>query len=634
MRMGERKRARRRLRTASPALAASLLVLVPTVASAHLERTSYWPDPAPDTSVTPPAGGGIPKARSLASALDRSARGDTRVVCQNASLRSAFKAIRRARKKGVEIRPSEGRRKISALTELKYKRLNRAFFKRCRFKSIQTAVNHSGNNDRVVIMPGVYTEPRSRAQPTNDPRCDRYEEQSEQSAGALSYSYQVHCPNDQSLIFVQGRELGPGQDPPPQEDRFGIPNLGPCARCNLQIEGSAPGPDETIVDAGDPRAGNGGPSGAGSAKDVGIRADRADGFVLRNVTFRHAIEHTVYVHETDGYLLDRWQAYYAGEYGALMFTSDHGLTKNCDSVGNGDSAVYPGGAPDTGEQREEPVARLNQTITHCDIHHNTLGYSGTMGNGTQVTRNDFYDNSTAIATDSFYAGGHPGYPQDGASFNKNEIYSNNFNSYKPQSDVIPRVPVPVGTGILIAGGNNNDVSGNRIWDNWRRGTMLISVPDVVSGETSAFSTSHRNKYHDNAMGVGPNGQAMPNGVDFWWDDHPNQHDNCWFSNTGSDGTATSVTTEPPAPLIPSSCSNTSTGATYPTKAPALGGCAASIETDSYNAEACEWFTDPPRPGSGGGARTSSSRAMTARPSRFCQLLPGRTLTCTPFRGRP
>jgi hypothetical protein len=61
------------------------------------------------------------------------------------------------------------------------------------------------------------------------------------------------------------------------------------------------------------------------------------------------------------------------------------------------------------------------------------------------------------------------------------------------SDVDPRVPVPVGVGIFIAGGNNNNISGNRIYDNWRRGTMLIHVPDSLSDEkkTTVNSTSHR-----------------------------------------------------------------------------------------------------------------------------------------------
>ena len=96
---------------------------------------------------------------------------------------------------------------------------------------------------------------------------------------------------------------------PPREDRHGIPDLGPCIRCNLQIEGSGVSADDVVIDAGhvSPRQ----RAAVGPVKDVGIRVDRADGFVLRNVTVRHAAEHGIYVLETDGYLLDRFKAFYS-----------------------------------------------------------------------------------------------------------------------------------------------------------------------------------------------------------------------------------------------------------------------------------------------------------------------------------
>ena len=243
----------------------------------------------------------------------------------------------------------------------------------------------------------------------------------------------------------------------------------------MQIEGSGARPDDVSSTPATSSAGNGGPSGVGSKKDVALKADRADGFVLRNLTVRHAAEHDVYVLETDGYLLDRVKFFYAGEYGQLMFTSDHGLTQNCEGVGNGDSAVYPGGAPETGRrhgaQRARTLAtrpstrsaRLNQKITRCDLHHNNLGYSGTMGNAAHIIHNNFYGNTAGIATDSFYAGGHPGFPQSASVFENNRIYSNNFNDYAPRlGRQVDRSGVPLGTGILIAGGNGDIVRDNHI----------------------------------------------------------------------------------------------------------------------------------------------------------------------------
>jgi parallel beta helix pectate lyase-like protein len=249
-----------------------------------------------------------------------------------------------------------------------------------------------------------------------------------------------------------------------------------------------------------------------------------------------------------------------------------------------------------------------------------------------VVNNDFYDNGTAIATDSFYAGGHPGYPQDGAIFENNRIYSNNFNSYLPGSDVEPKVPVPVGVGILIAGGNGNEIRGNRIWDNWRRGTMLINVPDSFSGSSGANSVSHRNRYHDNVMGIAPDGSKLANGVDFWWDEAPVQEDNCWFGNGA-------VTTDPPDPLMPSNCDNTSTGVTYPAKFNTeLLPCAGSIAGGTYDATTCPWFVTPEKPSSGGAGgmglpARASGAPKVALLAPDCRLV-GSTLSCNGLLDRP
>jgi Right handed beta helix region len=617
-------------------LASTTLALAIATATAfgHVERSSYWPDPAPDTSVKPAAGGKIPKARSLASALKAKPPGKTRVVCQRASLRKAVRSINSAHKQGIILRPSQGTKKLSAKQARKLKRLNGAFKRRCKFSSIQAAISRSHNNDRVVIMPGKYLEAASRAKPTNDPNCAQYKETSDDGQGAATFRYQVTCPNDQNLIYLQGRALTDKPVPnPPRENRRGIPDEGPCVRCNVQIAGSGAQPEDVVIDlAKDAKAKLRGPSDP--LKEVGIRVDRADGTVIRNLTAAHAAEHGIYVHETDGYLITHVKYFYNKEYGGLMFASDHGMTRDCEGYGSGDSAVYPGGAPDTGEQTTEAKPRVNNTITRCDIHHNTLGYSGTMGNATRVVNNDFYDNGTAITTDSFYAGGHPGYPQDGATFENNRIYSNNFNSFLPGSDVEPRVPVPVGVGIFIAGGNGNEIRGNRIWDNWRRGTMLINVPDSLSDEkkTTTNSVSHRNRYHDNVMGLAPDGTKMPNGVDFWWDEAPNQQNNCWFQN----GT---VTTDPPAPLMPSDCNNTSTGVTYgPKLAGELVPCAGSIAGPSYDATTCPWFRTPEKPsGDGGGGMGLPVRASGAPKVGLlagdCRLV-GSTLSCNGQLDRP
>lgn len=587
------------------------------LASAHIERASYWPDPAPDCSVQPCAGGEVPTARSLASALP--ARRDvTRVVCQRDSLRRVQRSIAEAESTGYVLRPTLGPQTISTAEGSALLDLNRKLFHRCRFRSIQDAVTQSGNNDRVVIMPGLYTEPRSRSAPTHDPACAQYGITNDRGdTAALSYKWQFYCPNDQNLIAVLGREPGSTDPPnPPAEDRHGIPDLGPCIRCNLQIEGSGVGPDDVVIDAGNVASGDGGP--ADPVKDVGIRVDRADGTVIRNLKVRHAAEHDIYVLESDGYLLDRFKTFYAGEYGVLTFVEDHGLMQNCEAAGSGDSGLYPGAGADTGVQRDTnwyPEFRYSQEIRDCDSHHNASGYSGTDGNATHIHHNNFYDNTLGFTTDVFTAPGHPGFPQDSDLIEFNNFYSNNFDSYSPESDVVSTVPVPIGVGLWIAGGNDNIIRYNFFYDNWRRGTMVFAVPDqLVCGPAGSVdpsqlagcnpeavppSTSYRNEFYGNTMGRTPGGTVKRNGtgdlqtgrVDFWWDQYTGNTGNCWHDNIGKDGTKESVTSLPPAPTLPSDC-ETSVGTGGPAQESELSDCFAAISGAPSN---CDWFTKPSEP---------------------------------------
>src|SRR5215213_6218245 len=113
-----------RRRLAAIAIELGLLVALPALAMAHVERASYWPDPAPDTSVNPAAGGSVPAVRPLGSALKKKEPGTTRVVCQrvpskklrkhgsvkklskNRSIKALKRGLRSARRDGYKLRAS------------------------------------------------------------------------------------------------------------------------------------------------------------------------------------------------------------------------------------------------------------------------------------------------------------------------------------------------------------------------------------------------------------------------------------------------------------------------------------------------------------------------------------------------
>jgi hypothetical protein len=589
----------------------------PQLAQAHVERPSYWPDPTADCSVTPCAGGEIPTARSLASALDASQPGDTRVVCQPDSMTRLNASIAAALAHGYDVRPTD-HRTLTAAQAQTLRQLNGQLFAQCTYHEIQPAVTDSHNNDRVVVMPGIYTEPTAASQPTFDPACAAYKTHSDSGdPGALSHAYQVHCPNDANLIAVIGRGIGPGVDPdPPLADRHGIPNQGPCIRCNLQLEGSGVSSDDVVVEAGDPAAGNAGPSAVGHRKDVGIFVDRADGFVMRKINVRHAREHDIYVLETDGYLLDQFKTYYAGGYGVLTFVGDHGQIQNCEAAGNGDSGIYPGSSAPTLVKRDTsfyPVARYSQRLTQCDLHHNTGGFSGTNSSGVRIDHNNFFDNALGFTTDVFTAAGHPGFPQHGNVIEDNNFYDNNFNPFQPGSDVEPFIGAPVGTGLWLAGGNQNVVRDNSFWDNWRRGLMIFAVPDaavcgpVLSDGTPVqgcnplgISTSYDNKVYGNKMGVAPDGTAKPNGTDLWWDAFPTNTGNCFWNNTGPGGKNATTNSLLGLPTcLNGAVPALSIGLGNPVAEAELVACLAGYQISGYphgEEQICSWPLTPAKPG--------------------------------------
>ncbi|MGH2723188.1 MAG: right-handed parallel beta-helix repeat-containing protein [Actinomycetota bacterium] len=449
-------------------------------------------------------------------------------------------------------------------------RRNLRLYERCRdegFRHIQAAVDSvTEQGTRILILPGVYRE-----RPSTRPLEGECQEIGEEAI--LTYEQHLKCPHNQNLISI----LGDG----PDEDRE-------CDRpvCRLQIEGTGRGPEDVIVDNG-------------FRKLNAIRADRADEIYFRNFTVQESHANSLYVIETDGYVIDRVVARWNDEYGFLTFASDHGLYKRCEAYGNGDGGVYPGSAADLHGSR--PAAEIRR----CNAHHNLIGLSGTAGNSLFVHHNRFHHNTLGATVDSLFPN-HPGLPQDSSTFRNNLIYSNNqdYNRYwedgtcqdieaarkrYPEGVVCPTLPAPVGTGFLLLGGNSNTFERNRVWDNWRAGMFQLWAPAALREEmdpAKQYDTSHFNRYLRNRMGVSPAGEVRPNGVDFWWD--LEGEGNCWEGNIAAPGR--SVTSDPP--LLPT-CDFPSVMSPV-SRTPMFATCATWTPED-HNPPGCDWTEKPPKP---------------------------------------
>ena len=468
----------------------------------------------------------------------------------------------------------------------------------CRFNNVQEAVDKARNGYRISIMPGVYKEKPSRRVPTPDPRCENMYGPpltTGTSLGAATpgnlfgegvangevptYRHHRVCPNSFNLVTVAGD--GPDKNRTCEGRR---------EKCNLQIEGMGKRPHNVRF--------------VGTRQKFNVfRADRADGIIFRNFHVVYSDFNNLYVAETNGFRFEDIVSRYSFEYGFLSFLSDNGIYKDLVASHSGDSGIYPGSGPP-----RDRCGAYGIKVRNVNSHHNLLGYSATAGDSVDVRGSRFHDNVVGISNDSFI-GGHPGLPQDCSRFTNNKIYSNNFNLFndkrdqicvepsqeQPRRSVCPTFAAPLGTGVFIAGGNGNLIAKNEIYDNWRYGTFQFHVPGAVRGDLEPqfqVDTSHDNVYRDNLLGVSPEGEVQPNGVDFWWDEQGSG--NCWSANRGPDGAP--PTSDPPGPLLPD-CPDL---VPYPgrpatNKTSAQAPCAAFDQRENREPVGCSWVVMPDKP---------------------------------------
>jgi parallel beta helix pectate lyase-like protein len=364
----------------------------------------------------------------------------------------------------------------------------------CRFHHIQAAVSAAHDGALIRIWPGTYHEEPSRRVPNPE---ERGGAKPDLPNGTFSYQYHVKHPNALNLIAIVGKH-------------------------NLTLRGMGRSPHDVVIDDE-------------FRKHVGIRGDRANGLILQNFSFWHAVDHGVYILDTDGFIIDHVFSGYSGEYPFLTFANDHGLMRYCEAVGGGDGGIYPGGSADT-------PGRVSNEVDHCRSHHNVLGYSGTQGDHNWVHDSEFYDNAVGFVTDS--ETDHPNYPQNNLIFERNKVHNNNFNVYSSKSDVRAvdfeegagyiggGALIPVGVGVMIASGNDNLLQNNDIWGNSRYGLWLFSGQGLVVGPTSdpmapPFASTN-NRFIGNRLSPPFGVRGTLNKVDFGWDGAG--LDNCWQDN--------------------------------------------------------------------------------------------------------
>lgn len=191
--------------------------------------------------------------------------------------------------------------------------------------------------------------------------------------------------------------------------------------------------------------------------DNGFRVVGASGVAIENMTAMNYTKNGFFWTGSTGYRGSYLTAWRNGDYGIYAFDSVGGLLEHSYAAGSPDAGFYIG-------QCYPCDAVINDVISE----HNGLGYSGTNSGGNLLIVNSIFRfNRAGVVPNS---GSYElCYPERKSTIVGNLVYSNN----QPDTPAIDVAILAMGNGILSAGGVQNIIERNRVWDHNKTGIGLV-----------------------------------------------------------------------------------------------------------------------------------------------------------------
>lgn len=195
--------------------------------------------------------------------------------------------------------------------------------------------------------------------------------------------------------------------------------------------------------------------------DNGIRVLGASGVAVENLTAMNYTTNGFFWTGVDGYRGSYLTAYRNGDYGIYAFDSVNGLLEHSYGAGSPDAAFYVG-----------QCFPCNAVLRNVVGEYNGLGYSGTNSGGELYLIDSRFNNNRAgiVPNSGSYE---LCYPQRRTTIAGNLVYSNN----EPGTPAIDTALLAMGNGIISAGGNENLITHNRVWDHDKVGIALVPYPE-------------------------------------------------------------------------------------------------------------------------------------------------------------
>ncbi|MGH7819661.1 MAG: right-handed parallel beta-helix repeat-containing protein [Candidatus Binatia bacterium] len=271
----------------------------------------------------------------------------------------------------------------------------------------------------------------------------------------------------------------------------------------------------------------------GETRGVGLTGGRDDGSVIhRNITFENMTgkkyrSHSFFWVNVEGYSGRYLTGYNNQGYGVYAFESagdplQPSEIRNSYASGNADSGFYIGGC--------NPCNAVIDTVWS---EGNALGYSGTNAGGNLVLQNSEWNNNIAGIVPNTLPS-EPYGPQRGAVIRGNLVHDNN-NASAPVTGLTGLAPL--GTGILIAGGWQNQVFGNTIFSHKHYAVALswLETPPT------------HNQIFDNTVYANDEADLVDVG--------PGSVNNCFSRNVNPGEPEQEPTSQPPMIQSINSCAN-------------------------------------------------------------------------------
>jgi plastocyanin len=189
----------------------------------------------------------------------------------------------------------------------------------------------------------------------------------------------------------------------------------------------------------------------------------ADGVAIENMTARNFAYNGFYWTGVKGFRGSYLTAVRNGDYGIYAFDSTNGVFDHSYASGSPDAGFYIGQC--------DPC---HVVLSDDEAEWNGLGYSGTNAGGDLfIVRSSFHDNRAGIVPNSGTGEANP--PQHDATIVGNTVFHNG-NPGAPASGL---APIGTANGIVVAGGNDNLVARNLVYDHEISGIAVVTLPEKV-----------------------------------------------------------------------------------------------------------------------------------------------------------